>query len=82
MKKPIKELLLECELLLKEKKYDELIKLCQEFNNIDFKESLNTKEEAEECLRIIDYLIQTAEKERTEIANVFVNMNRFKGYLK
>ncbi len=82
MKKMVKELLLECELLLKEKKYEELIKLCQKLQDMDFKESFQNKEEAEECLKIINYLIESAEKERTEIANIFVNMNRFKGYLK
>ncbi len=82
MKKTVKELLLECEVLLKEKKYDEAVKLCTQLREIDFKNSINDMEEAKECLKILDYLIEMAEKERTEIANVFVNINKFKGYLK
>jgi len=82
MKKTLKELLLECELLLKERKFDDLIKKCQRIKDIDFSKEEMSVEEARECLRIINHLIETAERERNEIANTMVNMNRFKSYLK
>ncbi len=82
MKKTLKDLLLECELLLKERKFDELINKCQAIKEIDFKSENMSVEEAKECLRIINHLIETAEKERTEMANTVVNINRFKSYLK
>ena len=82
MRKTLKDLLLECELLLKERKFDDLIKTCQRIKEIDFGSEGMSVEEAKECLRIINHLIETAEKEKTEMANTIVNMNRFKSYFK
>ncbi len=80
MNRNLKDLLLECEMLLEKEDFDTLIKVLGEINS----EEINnlSKEEYEEALKIIEFLIEKAEKKKLSIAEKLMNFQRFRGYLK
>ncbi len=80
MNRNLKDLLLECEMLLEKEDFDTLIKVLGEINS----EEINnlSKEEYEEALKIIEFLIEKAEKKKLGIAEKLMNFQRFRGYLK
>ncbi len=81
MKESLKDLLLKCEVLLEEENYDELVKTLEKINRMDFRNL--SKEDFQQALKIVDFLIDKAEKKRDEIAQKLMNFQRFKGsYLK
>jgi len=80
MNESLKEVLLKCEVYLEEGDFDKLISSLEELVNIELKD-LN-KEDYEEALKIIEFLIQKAEKKKLDIAQKLMNFQRFKGYLK
>ncbi|GAB6065969.1 hypothetical protein JCM9492_10610 [Aquifex pyrophilus] len=77
---PYKEKLLKCQKLLSENKYEELLKEIEELSKMN-PEGM-TKEEAQESLRILDFLISEVEKRREELFNRMMNYQRFKNYLR
>ncbi len=76
----LKDVLLKCEVYLEKEDFDNLIKTLEEVLNLDLK-SLS-KEDYEEALRIIEFLIQKAEEKKLDIAQKLMNFQKFKGYLK
>lgn len=76
----LKELLTKCELLLEDGDLDNLEKTVQQIMEMDF--SNLEKEDFEEAIRILDFLMEKAEKKKQEIAEKLVNFQKFKGYLK
>ena len=73
-----KEKLLKCQKFLAEKDYDSLVKEIQGLKNL----KVESKEEAEEALRILDFLISQVEKHQEEIIQKMVNYQKFKNYLR
>ncbi|NPA40990.1 MAG: hypothetical protein GXO18_01800 [Aquificae bacterium] len=80
MNKSLKELLLKCEVYLEREDFDSLMETLEEVLKLDF--SNLSKEEYEEALKIIEFLIQKAEKKKHDIAEKLFNFQRFKGYIK
>ena len=69
--------LLELQKVLQE---GDLDKLLEGIQNLPSFEGL-TLEEAQECLKILDYLILLAQEKQNQIAQALVNIKRFKGAL-
>ncbi|WP_457601058.1 hypothetical protein [Hydrogenivirga sp.] len=80
MNEDLKELLLRCEVYLEEDNYDALIDTLEKVVSSDL--SKLSKEDYEEALRIIEFLIDKAEKKKLDIAEKLMNFQRFKGYIK
>ncbi len=76
----LKELLTKCELLLEDGDLDNLEKTVRKIMEMDL--SNLEKEDFEEAIRILDFLMEKAEKKKQEIAEKLVNFQKFKGYLK
>lgn len=73
----LKALLLECQLLIKEEKWEEAISKLKSLSEEHFKNL--TLEEAKECLNLLNFLIQQTEEKKLQIAQTMVNINRLKG---
>jgi hypothetical protein len=80
MNENLKELLLKCEVYLEEEKFEDLINTLEKIVSLELKDL--SKEEYEEALKLIEFLIQRAEKKKLDIAQKLMNFQRFKGYLK
>ena len=80
MNEDLKELLLKCQVYLEEGDLDNLIKTLEKVASSDLKGL--SKEDYEEALRIVEFLIEKAEKKKLDIAQKLMNFHRFKGYLK
>jgi len=80
MNEGLKELLLKCEIYLEEGDFDNLIRTLEKVISSDFKNM--SREDYEEALRIIEFLIEKAERKKADIAEKLMNFQRFKGYLK
>ncbi len=80
MNENLKDLLLKCEVYLEKDDFDSLIKTLERVVSSDLKGL--RKEEYEEALKIIEFLIQKAEKKKTDVAEKLMNFQKFKGYLK
>lgn len=80
MSDSIKDKLLKCEVYLEEGDFDNLIKSLEEVLSSDLQNL--TKEDYEESLRIIEFLIQKAEEKKLDIAQKLMNFQKFKGYIK
>ncbi len=78
MNESLKDILLKCQVYLEEGDYDNLIKSLERILELDL--SNLKKEDYEEALRIIDFLIEKAEKRKLDIAQKLMNLQRFKGY--
>lgn len=75
----LKNLLLQCEVYLQQGEWDKLIEALNSIKQEDI-EKLDIKT-AEECLRILNYLIKEGEELRNRMAESLVNLKRFKeGY--
>lgn len=75
-----KELLLNCQKYLSEGNYDKLLEELEKLRNTPVEEM--SKEEAEEALRLLDFLITEVEKHQEEIFTKMVNYQKFKNYLR
>ncbi|WP_164930734.1 hypothetical protein [Aquifex aeolicus] len=73
-----KELLLECQKLLNEGDFEGMIKKLEELSKME----PSSKEEAEESLKLLDFLIEEVKKRQEEIFNKMVNYQKFKNYLR
>jgi len=80
MNEDLKELLLKCQVYLEEGDFDKLIETLEKVVSSDFKGL--SKEDYEEALKIIEFLIEKAEKKKLDIAEKLMNFQRFKGYTK
>ena len=80
MNEDLKKLLLKCEIYLEEGDFDNLIRTLEKVVSMDLKNL--QKEDYEEALRIIEFLIEKAEKKKADVAEKLMNFHRFKGYLK
>ncbi len=80
MNENLKDILLKCEVYLEEGDFDNLMKTLERIVSLDFKNL--KKEDYEEALKIIEFLIQKAEKKKLDIAEKLINFQKFKGYLK
>jgi len=80
MNENLKDLLLKCEVYLEEGDFDNLIETLNKVVSMDFKDL--KKEDYEEALKIIEFLIDKAEKKKLDIAEKLMNFQRFKGYIK
>jgi len=80
MNEDLKKLLLKCEVYLEEGDFENLIKTLEKVVSMDLKGM--DREEYEEALRIIEFLIDKAEKRKTDVAEKLMNFQRFKGYIK
>ncbi len=80
MSEDLKELLTKCQVYLEEGEFDKLIETLQKVASMDLKGL--SKEDYEEALRIIEFLIEKAEKKKLDIAEKLMNFQRFKGYIK
>ncbi len=80
MNENLKEILLKCEVYLEEGNYDALIESLEKVVSIDLKEL--SREDYEEALRIIEFLIKKAEEKKLNIAEKLMNFQKFKGYIK
>ncbi len=78
MNEDLKQLLLRCEVYLEEGDFESLIKTLERVVSMDLR-GLD-REEYEEALKIIEFLIEKAEKKKTDIAEKLMNFQRFKGY--
>ena len=70
----LKQLLLQCEIYLQQQDWDKLIETLsgikeEHINNLDV-------QTAQECLRILEYLITQGEKVRNKLAEALVNIKR------
>jgi len=73
-----KELLLECQKLLNEGNFDEMIKKLEELSKME----PSSKEEAEESLRLLDFLVEEVKKKQEELFNKMISYQKFKNYLR
>ncbi|EDP74927.1 hypothetical protein [Hydrogenivirga sp. 128-5-R1-1] len=80
MNENLKEILLKCEVYLEEGNYDALIESLEKLVNLELKDF--TKEDYEEALKIIEFLIKKAEDRKLNIAEKLMNFQRFKGYIR
>ncbi len=78
MNEDLKSLLLKCQIMLEEGDLDGLIKTLEKINSMDLRGL--TKEEYEEALRIIEFLIKKAEEKKIDIAEKLMNIQKFKKY--
>ncbi|WP_461830226.1 hypothetical protein [Aquifex sp.] len=75
-----KEQLLNCQKYLSEGNYDKLLTELEKLKEIPLEGM--TREEAEEALRILDFLISEVQKHQEEIFTKMVNYQKFKNYLR
>lgn len=75
-----KETLLNCQKYLSEGNYEKLLEELEKLKEIP-PEGM-TKEEAQETLRILDFLISEVQKHQEEIFTKMVNYQKFKNYLR
>ncbi|WPM32375.1 hypothetical protein IAE16_01545 [Hydrogenobacter sp. T-2] len=73
----LKQLLLRCEIYLQQEDWDKLIETLsgikeEHINNLD-------AQSAQECLRILEYLITQGEEVRNRLSEALVNIKRFRG---
>lgn len=80
MNENLKSLLLKCQVLLEKGDLDDLIKTLEKINSMDLKNL--SREDYEEALRIIDFLIKKAEEKKLSIAEKLMNLQKFKGYIR
>ncbi len=80
MNESLKELLLKCEVYLEEGDFDSLVDTLEKLASVDLKNL--SKEDYEEALRIVDFLIKRAEEKRDNVAQKLMNFQRFKGYIR
>lgn len=80
MSEDLKELLTKCQVYLEEGDFDKLIETLEKVASMDLKGL--SREDYEEALRIIEFLIERAEKKKLDIAEKLMNFQRFKGYIK
>ncbi len=80
MNEDLKKLLLKCEIYLEEGDFDKLIRTLERIASMDLKNM--RREDYEEALRLIEFLIEKAEKKKIDIAEKLMNFQRFRGYLK
>ncbi len=80
MNEDLKKLLLKCEIYLEEGDFDKLIRTLERIASMDLKNM--RREDYEEALRLIEFLIEKAEKKKVDIAEKLMNFQRFRGYLK
>jgi hypothetical protein len=59
--------------------YDEAKACLEELANLDV--SKESKEDIEESLRILNYIIEIANEKRLGLAQAIANFNKFKNYL-
>ncbi len=76
----LKQLLTKCQLLLEEGDFDTLNETIKKVMELDL--SGLSREEFEEAINIIDFLIQRAQEKREDIAQKLANFQRFKGYIR
>ncbi len=76
---PLKKLLLQCELLIQTEDYDKAQKCLEEVLTMDV--SKESKEDIEEYVRILNYIIDIANEKRLNLAQAIANFNKFKNYL-
>lgn len=79
MNESLKDLLLKCQIYLEEGDFDNLIKTLEKVVSMDLKGL--KKEDYEEALKLIEFLIEKAEKKKLDIAQKLMNFQKFKGYL-
>ncbi|RMH06118.1 MAG: hypothetical protein D6699_02615 [Aquificota bacterium] len=72
----LKQLLLKCEVYLKEGNWDALISTLSQISEEHIKGL--TLEEAQECIRIIEHLTAQGESLRFSLAESLANLRRFK----
>ncbi len=72
----LKQLLLKCEVYLKEGNWDALISTLSQISEEHIKGL--TLEEAQECIRIIEHLTAQGESLRLSLAESMANLRRFK----
>ncbi|MGC8677452.1 MAG: hypothetical protein ACP5UF_04455 [Hydrogenobaculum sp.] len=75
----LKKLLLQCELYVQTDEYDKAKACLEELNSLDV--SKERKEDIEESLRILNYIIEIASEKRLGLAQAIANFNKFKNYL-
>ncbi|NPB08052.1 MAG: hypothetical protein GXN96_03890 [Aquificae bacterium] len=75
-----KEVLLECQKLLAQKDYENLVKKLEELKGLS--PDGMSREEIEEVLKILDFLVEEVKKHQEEITRKMINYQRFKGYLR
>ncbi len=80
MNEDLKELLTRCQVYLEEGDFDKLIETLEKVASMDLKGL--SREEYEEALKIIEFLIEKAEKKKLDIAEKLMNFQRFRGYIK
>jgi len=73
-----KEVLLECQKLLNEGDFEGMVKKLEELSKME----PSSKEEAEESLKLLDFLIEEVKKRQEELFNKMVNYQKFKNYLR
>ncbi len=76
---PLKKLLLQCEIFVQTEEYDKAQKCLEELATIDI--SKESKEDIEESIKILDYIIGVASEKRLNLAQAIANFNKFKNYL-
>lgn len=72
----LKQLLIKCEVHLKEGNWDALIDTLSQVSEEHIKNL--SLEEAQECMRILEYLRDEAEKSRLKMAESMINLRMFK----
>lgn len=75
-----KEHLINCQKYLSEGDYEKLLSELEVLKEIPI-ESMS-KEEAEEALKILDFLISEVQKHQEELFTKMVNFQKFKNYLR
>jgi len=75
-----KEILVECQKLLAQRDYENLVKKLEELKEIS-PEGM-TKAEIEETLKILDFLVEEVKKHQEELTQKMINYQKFKGYLR
>ncbi len=75
-----KEHLQNCQKYLSEGNYEKLLSELEKLKETPLEGM--TKEEAEEALRILDFLISEVQKHQEEIFTKMVNYQKFKNYLR
>jgi len=78
MNEGLKELLLRCQVHLEEGELDKLVETLEKVLSLDLRGL--RREEYEESLKILDFLIENAEKKKLQIAEKLMNLQRFKRY--
>lgn len=78
MNEGLKELLLRCQVHLEEGELDKLVETLEKVLSLDLRGL--RREEYEESLKILDFLIENAEKKKLQIAEKLMNLQRFRRY--